>query len=83
MTRPPQFFAVPRTTQPRPCASCRATVYWIITEAGKRMPVDCNSARVLARTGEPGAVAPTKDSEGRGISHFVTCVNAEMHRKRA
>jgi hypothetical protein len=83
MPRPPQFFEVPKKTQPRPCASCRATVYWIITPAGKRMPIDCDTARVLARTGEPGAVAPTVEQPGRGISHFVTCKDAELWRKRA
>lgn len=56
--RPPQVFPIPEGTPMATCSSCRAPIRWIVTEAGRRMPVNLD-----------------------GTSHFVTCPNADAHRK--
>jgi hypothetical protein len=33
-------FDIPQGTPARECRSCGATIYWVVTSAGKRMPVD-------------------------------------------
>lgn len=72
MTKPPQFFEIPANTNEAECRSCGAAVYWIITAAGKRMPVSIDI---------DGAFAPMGSEGGRGISHFVDCPNRDSHRK--
>lgn len=66
-------FDVPMGTPPRRCDGCSATIFWVVTATGKRMPVDCN---------QPEGRAPTDASSGTGISHFATCPNAASFRKR-
>lgn len=83
MTKPPQFFSVPRLTRPSQCRSCKSEIFWIITDSGARMPVDCDPRRVYKHTASEGAKAPTDTASGRGVSHFATCPNAAQHRKRA
>lgn len=34
------IFVVPEGAPRRACISCHATIYWVATRAGKRMPVD-------------------------------------------
>ena len=70
--RAPQFFDVPAGTRPVTCKSCPFTVYFIVTASGKRMPVD---------TSVEGGRTPTPTSAGVGVSHFVTCAQADQHRK--
>lgn len=62
-------FDVPEDARLARCRSCGAGVYWIVTAAGRRMPL---SARTLH---EPEA--------GRRVaqSHFADCPNAAAHRK--
>jgi hypothetical protein len=31
---------IPTGTRPSTCRGCQATIYWLVTEKGKRMPVD-------------------------------------------
>jgi hypothetical protein len=57
--RAPQVFTIPPGTPAATCASCRDTIRWIVTDNGKRMPVNLD-----------------------GTSHFVTCPNADQHRRR-
>lgn len=69
---------VPKGTKPSVCTghrkpggSCRAEIYWIERpRVGKpgtaRVPVDCDVE---------GGQAPDSLSEGRGVSHFTTCVD--------
>lgn len=35
-----QTFIIPVGTASRHCSTCRATIYWIVTRAGRKMPVD-------------------------------------------
>lgn len=54
------------------CRSCRARIIWFTTPAGKKMPVDADT------------VEPDDDELdlSRHESHFATCPNANLHRKR-
>lgn len=43
VTRPPQrtfTFVIPEVTPQRECISCNAPIYWVVSRAGKRMPLD-------------------------------------------
>lgn len=53
------------------CRSCRAKIVWFKTPAGKKMPVD-------ADTVEP---ADEDLDLSRHQSHFVSCPNADQHRR--
>lgn len=73
------WFDVPAGTRPSECRSCKATVFWIETDYGKRMPVDCD----VAGGYEPGPRSPRGDHlDGHGVSHFSTCPDADTWRKR-
>lgn len=39
-TRPPVTFAIPPSTPRKSCFSRHADVFWIVTPAGRKMPVD-------------------------------------------
>lgn len=81
MSRAPQYFTVPAGTERAECRSCHAPVYWIVTDSGKRMPVDCEvEGATRPFKGVPGDGG---EREGKGISHFATCPNAAQHRRRA
>ena len=83
MTRPPIFFSVPAATPQAECRSCRAPIYWIITGAGHRMPIDCavegGSPPTDGRSVTGDQYLPALP--GRGVSHFATCPNAAQHRQ--
>lgn len=70
------------------CKSCGAQVVWAVTSTGKRMPVDVEPAamgNVLleARTvGAPLAVVWAGPVAGGRLSHFSTCPDAKVYRRR-
>lgn len=66
------WFAIPKGTPQGKCRSCRAAIYWVTTPMGKSMPVD---------VAVPDGVQPTREKDGRGISHFATCPQADEHRR--
>jgi hypothetical protein len=37
--KPPQEFEIPEDAPQRSCSSCGAAIFWILTRAGKPMPV--------------------------------------------
>jgi hypothetical protein len=69
------------------CRSCHAAIIWTETEKGKKMPVDAEPALNgnidLWTSGDKVTAAYTAMDAGtkRYISHFVTCPNADKHRK--
>lgn len=73
------WFDVPAGTQASECRSCKATVYWIVTPSGKRMPVDCEvDGGYSPFKGVPG----DGEQDGSGVSHFATCPQAAQWRQR-
>jgi hypothetical protein len=71
------------------CRSCGAWIWWLVTAAGKRMPVNPtpDPAGNLAVNG-PGDLRvlrageePPESGWSRHTSHFATCPNADQHRK--
>lgn len=62
------------------CRSCGAEILWIITGAGKRMPLDVRS--VERRFVVDGSTEPMgAEMRNTYVSHFATCANADQHRK--
>lgn len=63
-------------TLPDRCRSCRTPIKWIKTPSGKNMPVDLASRETrVAIVGDVGVTTTTY------ICHFVTCPNANRHRR--
>jgi hypothetical protein len=70
------------------CGSCRAPVVWVITAAGRKMPVDAvpvdDGDFYAGEDGRYTKVQPFGDApEGvdRFTSHFVTCPDRDEWRK--
>lgn len=55
------------------CDSCGATIKWATTPKGRKMPVDFKTTTARLENGEWVEVR---------ISHFITCPNADEHRKK-
>lgn len=51
------------------CRSCGAPIFWMVTKADKKMPLDIRSARL------------EEDGTRTYLSHFATCPQADQHRK--
>lgn len=64
------------------CKSCGAPIVWIVTPAGKNMPLDAKTETLWlldaegAQEGSPRA----KPVQARR-SHFSSCPNADQHRR--
>lgn len=71
----PKTYVIPPATTKAACDTCRAPVYWIVTDAGKRMPASVNVAL------DPTCIAPTPSTAGVGVSHFADCPDAAKHRR--
>lgn len=41
-SRGPKCFHIPAGTMSKPCRYCGAPVYWVVSEAGKNVPVDAD-----------------------------------------
>ena len=71
------------------CRSCNAPIVWIVTETGKKMPLDhaaVESGNIIivdrqAHVLKAGEAVP--EGTPRFKSHFATCVNAKQHRRKA
>lgn len=78
------------------CGSCGRPIQWIRLQNGKAMPVDASPVLAIVRNsrgphqvvtdaGEvvrgDAAVRSTETVNGR-ISHFATCPNPGLHRRR-
>jgi hypothetical protein len=72
------WFVVAAGTPASECRSCHERVYWIVTAAGKRMPVDVDVEGGYAP--DAGRVEHELDINGHGVSHFATCPFAAQHR---
>jgi hypothetical protein len=74
------------------CRSCGAEVIWAVTASGKRMPVDADpvpEGNVLLADDGDGTVHASVMPEAQALlteepmrlSHFVTCPQADEHRR--
>lgn len=74
MTPAPRFYTVPKGSRVCECRSalCKAPIYFVITPTESRIPVDC---------AVDGGNVPTDSEEGRGVSHFKTCVAVKQFSK--
>jgi hypothetical protein len=64
------------------CRSCDAPIEWAVTNNGRRIPLDVapgDRPNIVIDAGVAYAVPPGK---GDRTSHFVTCPNADAHRRR-
>lgn len=61
------------------CRSCDASIVWMITNTGSRMPVDADSVDESELEWFSGF--PVFDPQEHQ-SHFATCPNANQHRRR-
>jgi hypothetical protein len=68
------------------CRSCQAEIEWVLTERGKRMPVDIapvdnGNLRVIGQAGDAGNIVPVVSyvevGDGDRISHFATCPQSD------
>lgn len=65
------------------CKTCGASIIWVKTTKGKDMPLDARKLSVFV-------IDPAQSAEGKQLaiqvtgyeSHFATCVDADLHRKR-
>jgi len=74
------------------CKSCGAEITWARTIKGHPIPLDPKPAStgniLLSDEGtalvyhNPDSIAPGRRHEPRYLSHFVTCPQADEHRKR-
>lgn len=80
------------TTKSTHCWSCGKPIKWGITAAGKPIPLDPDpvpNGNLAIGPGDPAKVRvllddeePVRASEWRGVTHFVTCPTANLHRNR-
>lgn len=61
------------------CRSCGASILWVETSTGKRMPLDFDPERRFVI--EAGAEQMRARLRNTYVSHFATCPNADQHRK--
>ena len=71
MPRAPQLFTVPAGTPAATCRSCRKQVWWITTQTGRRLPIDCRTEH---------GILPRDTHDGRGVAHSATCPDAKTWR---
>lgn len=76
------------------CKSCGAKIIWAVTLAGKRMPVDAQSSErgnvelydegdhIRALIVNDATLFDDLAARPRHLPHFVTCPDADQHRKR-
>lgn len=73
------------------CSSCGASIVWVVTATGKRMPIDpqpVEGGNLELEGNRGGHVARyVKPEQGglfgrpRYVSHFASCPHAAQHRK--
>jgi hypothetical protein len=82
------FYTVPAGTPSAQCKgpSCHAVIYWINHPvSGRRIPVDCDveggeapSTPVDPRQIDAFNASTLSSHDGRGVSHFTTCVDVDQ-----
>jgi len=61
------------------CRSCEAEIFWVTMDGtGKKMPIDAHPNPMVLVVSPDRTRARFVES---WTSHFITCPNADMHRK--
>ena len=64
-----QFYDVPVRTRLNECRGCKAVIYWVRSPVSDAwVPIDCDV--------DSSCYPPTATEPGRGVSHFLTCPDA-------
>ncbi len=62
------------------CKTCQAEIVWMLTSAGKRVPLDPPEKRYVENlTSTHRGQVEVQDT---WLSHFATCPQADQHRKK-
>jgi hypothetical protein len=74
----PQWETIPRGTTPATCRgeTCGDEVYWIERKSRNKKTPD-RTVRVPVDVDVPGAAAPDSLTDGRGVSHYQLCPDAD------
>lgn len=87
----PRWYEVPADARPVTCrsAACGATMYFVATPYGTRVPVDCDveGGRRPHPGSDPSQAGLFDDGQapaqpGRGVSHYLTCLEPELFSRR-
>ncbi len=62
----------------RACSSCGAPIVWFVTKNLAHHPVDAGTVSAADLELD---LQTKKHPQGKHISHFATCPNADQHRK--
>ena len=81
----PTLYKVPPGTKATTCKgpNCRKRVYWIRTERGKALLIDCDveGGQHPSEASDASQLdilsGATTVREGFGVSHFTSCIDAE------
>ncbi len=81
-----QFFKVPAGTRSARCngPTCGKQIFFIINpRTGRPMPIDCDveggeAPSATKDKSQLDAFSTTTGHDGRGVSHFLTCPDAEQ-----
>lgn len=81
-----QWITIPAGSSPSVCRgpTCGATIYWARSGFGP-IPVDCDvdGGQRPSETAQMDVFGDPVDVHGgRGVSHFATCPDADLFRKR-
>lgn len=73
-TKAPKLFPIPAGAVPTKCKSCPEQIYFVEQPSGSTMPVE-------VRGDVDGSLHPSTSTPGMGISHFIRCPGANIHRR--
>lgn len=69
----PEMIVIPKGARPHECRFCPEVFYWSKhPSTGKPVPVSCDL---------DGAQEPTREADGLGVNHFITCPGRDQARK--
>lgn len=68
------------------CRACNAEIEWVLTEGGKRMPLDVEprddgNLLIVSNHGSTPVVRYVTAGDGNRVSHFATCPGANEFRR--
>ena len=89
--REPQWITIPAGTRPSICRglTCRQRIYFVENpKTGRMQPVDASVPGGIEPSPkrDPSQLslldAPMEERDGRGLSHFATCLDVDQFRRQ-